>query len=71
MALSPPNDIIKDRILLEAKRLLCYTNLSVKEVAYQLGYEDPAYFNRMFTGKTGDTPHNFKKNFLPGKKVQS
>lgn len=69
--LASPNDIIKDRIVLEAKRLLCYTTSSVKEIAYQLGYDDPAYFNRMFTNKTGVTPAFFKKKYHAEKKVQS
>lgn len=70
LELAQPNDIIKDRIMLEAKRLLNYSGLSVKEIAYKLGYEDPAYFNRLFTKKTGDTPSNFKKKYLLGKNVQ-
>ncbi|MBE8724313.1 helix-turn-helix domain-containing protein [Flavobacterium hungaricum] len=70
LELAQPNDIIKDRIILEAKRLLGYSSLSVKEIAYQLGYEDPAYFNRLFTNKVGDTPSNFKKKYLQGKNVQ-
>ncbi|TDO82977.1 AraC-like DNA-binding protein [Flavobacterium chryseum] len=70
LELTQPNDIIKDRIMLEAKRLLGYSTLSVKEIAYQLGYEDPAYFNRLFTNKVGDTPSNFKKKYLLGKNVQ-
>jgi AraC family transcriptional activator of pobA len=70
LELAQPNDIIKDRIILEAKRLLGYSNLSVKEIAYSLGYEDPAYFNRLFTNKVGDTPTHFKKKYLQGKNVQ-
>ncbi|MFY7815819.1 MAG: helix-turn-helix domain-containing protein [Chryseobacterium taeanense] len=66
--LESPNQLIINRILLEAKRLLIYTEKTVKEVAYDLGYEDPAYFNRLFTNKTGSTPTNFKKNYIPGKK---
>ncbi len=66
--LESPNQLIINRILLEAKRLLVYTDKPVKEIAYDLGYEDPAYFNRLFTGKTGSTPSNFKKNYIPGKK---
>ena len=66
--LDSPNQYIINRILLEAKRLLFYTGKTVKEIAYDLGYEDPAYFNRLFTQKTGTTPVNFKKNFLSGKK---
>jgi AraC family 4-hydroxyphenylacetate 3-monooxygenase operon regulatory protein len=68
--LESPNQFIINRILLEAKRLLFYTDKSVKEIAYDLGYEDPAYFNRLFTKKTGNTPSNFKKKLLVGKKVQ-
>ncbi|MRX39030.1 helix-turn-helix domain-containing protein [Flavobacterium sp. LC2016-23] len=70
LELKQPNDIIKDRIILEAKRLLGYSSLSVKEIAYQLGYDDPAYFNRLFTNKVGDTPSNFRKKYLQGKNVQ-
>jgi len=61
--LTQPNEIIKDRILLEAKRLLTYSGMSVKQIAYDLGYEDPAYFNRLFVLKTGDTPNAFRKKF--------
>jgi AraC-like DNA-binding protein len=61
--LTQPNEIIKDRILLEAKRLLTYSGMSVKEIAYDLGYDDPAYFNRLFVLKTGDTPTVFRKRF--------
>lgn len=61
--LENPNEIIKNRIILETKRLLYYTDLSVKEIAYQLGYEDPGYFNRMFAQKLGNTPANFRKEF--------
>jgi AraC-like DNA-binding protein len=73
LRLTQPNDIIKDRILLEAKRLLAYSSLSIKEIAYNLGYDDPAYFNRLFSNKLEYTPATFRKKFnssLPGKKVQ-
>ncbi|HWK07924.1 MAG TPA: AraC family transcriptional regulator [Puia sp.] len=73
LRLTQPNDIIKDRILLEAKRLLAYSSLSIKEIAYNLGYDDPAYFNRLFSNKLEYTPTTFRKKFnssLPGKKVQ-
>ncbi|WP_326981827.1 AraC family transcriptional regulator [Chryseobacterium sp. MYb264] len=66
--LESPNQFIINRILLEAKRLLFYTDKPVKEIAYDLGYEDPAYFNRLFTNKIGSTPINFKKNYTSGKK---
>ena len=41
-----PNDIIKNRIILETKRLLAHTPLSIKEISYELGYEDTSYFTR-------------------------
>lgn len=68
--LASPNDIIKDRIVLEAKRLLCYSTYTVKEIAYHLGYDDPAYFNRLFTHKTKLSPAVFKKKNQEEKKVQ-
>ena len=58
-----PRDIIKKRILLEAKRKLIYTGNSVKEIAFDLGFNDPAYFTRFFTKSTSLSPLNFKKDF--------
>lgn len=58
-----PNDIIKDRIMLEAKRLLAHSDLSVKEIAYQLGYDDPAYFNRLFAKISEVAPAEFCKQY--------
>ncbi|MGF1923437.1 MAG: helix-turn-helix domain-containing protein [Bacteroidia bacterium] len=58
-----PNDIIKDRIILESKRLLVHTKLTIKEIAYSLNYEDDAYFIRFFTKNTGLSPVSFRKQF--------
>lgn len=55
------SDIIKDRLMLEAKRYLYAGNLTVKEVAYALGFEDPAYFTRFFTKHQGQSPSEFLK----------
>lgn len=60
---STPNDIIKDRIILESKRLLAHTKMTVKEIAYSLNYEDDAYFIRFFTKNTGISPLSFRKQF--------
>lgn len=60
---STPNDIIKNRIILESKRLLAHTNMSVKEIAYSLNYDDDAYFIRFFTKHTGLSPVSFRKQF--------
>ena len=56
-----PSDFIKNRIILEAKRNLMYTDFSVKEIAFDLGFNDPAYFTRFFTKATTFSPLSFKK----------
>jgi len=51
--------------LLEAKRLLVHTNLSIKEIGGELGFEDPAYFVRYFKKNTETTPVEFREKYLP------
>lgn len=58
-----PLDFIKNRILLEAKRLLIYTDKTVKEIAFELGFNDPAYFTRFFTKAISKSPLQFKKEY--------
>ncbi|MNR56995.1 HTH-type transcriptional activator Btr [compost metagenome] len=58
-----PNDIIKNRIILESKRLLAHTTITVKEIAYSLNYQDDAYFVRFFTKNAGISPLSFRKQF--------
>lgn len=54
---------IQNTMLLEAKRNLYYTNNTIKEVAYELGFEDHAYFSRLFKKLTGTTPLAFRRQF--------
>ncbi|WP_276495851.1 AraC family transcriptional regulator [Pontibacter litorisediminis] len=49
-------DMLHNRLLIEAKRLLYFSTLSVKEIAYTLGFEDASYFVRFFRRMTGQTP---------------
>jgi len=56
-----PKEIIMDRILLEAKRILVYTNLTIKEIGQELGFEDPAYFVRYFKKNVELTPTEFRE----------
>ena len=56
-----PQLLIRHRRLLEAKRLLKYTRLSVQEVASNLGFEDAAYFCRTFKKNNGVTPVKFRQ----------
>jgi AraC family transcriptional regulator, transcriptional activator of pobA len=53
--------IIRERILLEAKRLLTYGKASIAEIAYQLNFEDNAYFSRFFKKYTHLTPDVFRQ----------
>jgi AraC-like DNA-binding protein len=54
---------IQDAVTLEAKRLLFYTAKSIKEIAFELGYDDPAYFTRLFTKLSGMSPTLFRANY--------
>lgn len=48
-----PKEWITNRLMLEAQRKLQYSTLSVKELAYELGFNDPGYFSRLFKKSTG------------------
>ena len=52
---------IHKEVILEAKRMLYYSNWTVKEIASFLGYEDHAYFSRLFTKVAGTSPVQFRK----------
>lgn len=56
-----PKQYINDRVILEAKRLLCYNDISVKEIAYELGFSDDSNFYKFFFKHTGLTPLAFRK----------
>jgi len=51
---------IQDRLILEAKRLLLYTDLNIKEIAYKVGFEEPLHFSGFFKKKTGTSPSKFR-----------
>lgn len=55
-----PKEIIDDRVLLEAKRILAHTAQSVKEIAYHLGFEEPTNFIKYFKKHSGFTPIEFR-----------
>lgn len=58
-----PLEIIHDRMVLEAKRLLLYTEMSSKEIGWELGFEDPSQFNRFFKKQTQLPPREFRERF--------
>jgi AraC-like DNA-binding protein len=59
-------ELIRDRILLEAKRLLVNSSLTITEIAYQLNFEDNSYFSRFFRKYTGVAPEGFRRQTEDG-----
>jgi AraC-like DNA-binding protein len=53
-------EFIQNRIVLEAKRLALYSDWSMKEIAWELGFEDPAHFSRLFKKCQGETFTQFR-----------
>ena len=54
-------DLIQDRCLLEARRLLAYSSQPISQISDFLGFQDPNYFSRIFKSKTGLTPAKFRE----------
>ncbi|MCE8018422.1 helix-turn-helix domain-containing protein [Halomonas sp. MCCC 1A17488] len=52
--------LLHERLLLEAKRQLTYTNMTISQVADSLGFSEPAYFTRFFKRNTGFSPRDFR-----------
>ena len=52
--------LIHHRVVLEAKRLIQISDQSFKEISYQLGFNDPAYFSNFFKNQTGISPNQFR-----------
>ena len=55
-----PKEVVDERVILEAKRILVHTAESVKEIAYQLGFEEPTNFVKYFKKHTAVTPTEFR-----------
>ncbi len=55
-----PSQIIQERVTVEAKRLLSYTDKSVKHITFELGFEDVSYFSNFFKKNTGLSPSDFR-----------
>lgn len=54
------SDVIFDRLILEAQRLLMHSSLSTKEIAYFLNYQDPSHFSKFFKKRTGKSPSELR-----------
>ncbi len=65
-------DVLHERLILEARRLLAYTPNPVSAVAYEMGFDDPAYFSRFFSKLAGQSPSAYRAavaqgtGYLPG-----
>jgi AraC family transcriptional activator of pobA len=56
-----PTRVLEERLLLEAKRNLTYTNMTIAQIAYYLAFTDPAYFSRFFSKLAGESPAAFRR----------
>lgn len=59
-----PSQLIAERIILEAKRLLKFTTLQISEIAFQLGFEDASYFVKYFKRYIGSSPRDYRASIL-------
>lgn len=57
-----PSQIIQERITVEARRLLSYTDKSIKHITFELGFEDVAYFSNFFKKNIGVSPSDFRNS---------
>ena len=62
----PALAVLHARICLEAQRELAYTTLSIKHIAYRLGFTDAGYFTRFFERETGATPSAWRAQAFSG-----
>lgn len=60
-----PLQVIHERVLLEAQRLMTYTRKSIKEIAFELGFEDAGHFGKFVKSMTGKTPGELRQAGAP------
>lgn len=60
------SELLHERIIVEAKRYLIYMDMSVAEIGYELGFEDPAYFSRFFARRVGVPPVVYRERQRSG-----
>lgn len=63
-----PSQVIQERIVIEAKRLLSYTDKTITQITFELGFEDVSYFSNFFKKHTRQSPLEFRNSALPARK---
>lgn len=66
-----PLKIINDRVMAEARRMLLYSSMTVAETAEALGFDDPAYFSRLFAQTVGVSPRAYRAAWRRGPSSES
>lgn len=56
------SELLYERMIVEAKRYLLYSELTVAEIGYSIGFDDPAYFSRFFSKRVGIPPGTYRNN---------
>ena len=56
--------LLHERVIVEVNRMLTSSELTIKEIAYDLNFDDPAYFSRFYKKQTGQTPEDFRNQTL-------
>jgi AraC family transcriptional regulator, transcriptional activator of pobA len=59
--------LVEEKIVSEAKMILAQSRQQIKQIAWQLGYEDQYYFSRMFKRQSGVSPREYRNQFLAAK----
>ncbi|MEO1053692.1 MAG: AraC family transcriptional regulator [Bacteroidota bacterium] len=59
-----PAEFIRERVILEAKSLLCQTDMNVSEIAYHLNFDEASYFSKFFKRYTGESPGEYRNSYL-------
>ena len=54
-------NLMQSKMLHESQKNVAFTNKSIQEISYGLGFKDDAYFNRVFKNSTGQTPKQFRR----------
>lgn len=60
----PAGEVIRNRVLLEAKRMLAIRDYSISEIAYELNFTDNSYFTKFFKKAAGVTPEEFRRQYI-------